>query len=125
MQKGTKNHPLGAVQSQISPNLLKKTSPGPPPPPKKNRKFLSSWLGCYKWLRCENDLFCDTCLTAKACSNPFTEGFTTSQNSTIYKKMGPPFSKMGPPSQGFSLTEIYFGHFVQAAPILFGHLEIF
>ena len=27
----------------------------------------------YKWLRCENDLmFCDTCLTAKACSNPFT-----------------------------------------------------
>ena len=27
--------------------------------------------------------------------------------------------------QGFSWTEIYFGHFVQAAPILFGHLEIF
>ena len=24
--------------------------------------------------------------------------------------------------QGFSWTEIYFGHFVQAAPILFGHL---
>ena len=28
-------------------------------------------------------------------------------------------------NQGFSWTEIYFGHFVQAAPILFGHLEIF
>ena len=28
-------------------------------------------------------------------------------------------------SQGFSWTEIYFGHFVQAAPILFGHLEFF
>ena len=27
--------------------------------------------------------------------------------------------------QGFSWTEIYFGHFVQAAPILFGHLENF
>ena len=27
--------------------------------------------------------------------------------------------------QGFSWTEIYFGHFVQAAPILFGHLEFF
>ena len=27
--------------------------------------------------------------------------------------------------QGFRWTEIYFGHFVQAAPILFGHLEIF
>ena len=27
--------------------------------------------------------------------------------------------------QGLSWTEIYFGHFVQAAPILFGHLEIF
>ena len=27
--------------------------------------------------------------------------------------------------QGFSWTEIYFGHFVQAAPILLGHLEIF
>ena len=27
--------------------------------------------------------------------------------------------------QGFNWTEIYFGHFVQAAPILFGHLEIF
>ena len=27
--------------------------------------------------------------------------------------------------KGFSWTEIYFGHFVQAAPILFGHLEIF
>ena len=27
--------------------------------------------------------------------------------------------------QGFSWTEIYFRHFVQAAPILFGHLEIF
>ena len=26
--------------------------------------------------------------------------------------------------QGLSWTEIYFGHFVQAAPILFGHLEI-
>ena len=25
--------------------------------------------------------------------------------------------------QGFSWTEIYFGHFVQAAPILFGHFE--
>ena len=24
--------------------------------------------------------------------------------------------------QGFSWTEIYFGHFVQAAPLLFGHL---
>ena len=28
-------------------------------------------------------------------------------------------------TQGFSWTEIFFGHFVQAAPILFGHLEIF
>ena len=29
-------------------------------------------LGRYKWLRYENDMmFCDTCLTAKACSNPF------------------------------------------------------
>ena len=28
-------------------------------------------------------------------------------------------------NQGFSWTEIYFGHFVQAAPILFGHLEFF
>ena len=56
----------------------KKTSP------QKDRKFLSSWLGRYKWWRCENDLmFCDTCLTAKACSNPFTEGCTTSQNSTL------------------------------------------
>ena len=27
--------------------------------------------------------------------------------------------------QGFSWTEIRFGHFVRAAPILFGHLEIF
>ena len=27
--------------------------------------------------------------------------------------------------QGFSWTEVYFGHFVQAAPILFRHLEIF
>ena len=27
--------------------------------------------------------------------------------------------------QGFSWTEIYFGHFVQAAPILFGHLDFF
>ena len=27
--------------------------------------------------------------------------------------------------QGFSWTEIYFEHFVQAAPILLGHLEIF
>ena len=25
--------------------------------------------------------------------------------------------------QGFSWTEIYFGHFVQAAQILFGHLD--
>ena len=29
------------------------------------------------------------------------------------------------PKQGFSWAEIYFGHFVQAPPILFGHLEIF
>ena len=37
------------------------------PAPKKDRKFLSSWLGHYKWLRYENDLmFSDTCLTAKA-----------------------------------------------------------
>ena len=28
-------------------------------------------------------------------------------------------------SQSFSWTEIYFGHFVQAVHILFGHLEIF
>ena len=49
------------------------------PAPKKDKKFLSSWLGRYKWLRYENDLmFCDTCLT--------------------FKKMGPPFSVMGPPS---------------------------
>ena len=27
--------------------------------------------------------------------------------------------------QGFSWTEIYFGHFVQAAPTLFGHLKFF
>ena len=27
--------------------------------------------------------------------------------------------------QGFSWIEIYFGHFVQAAPIFFGHLEFF
>ena len=54
------------------------------PPPKKDRKFLSSWLGRYKWLRCENDLmFWDTCLTAKACSNPFMKGCTISQNSTL------------------------------------------
>ena len=51
------------------------------PAPKKDRKFLSSWLGHYKWLRYENDLmFCDTGLTAKACSNPFTEGCTNFQN---------------------------------------------
>ena len=68
------------------------------PAPKKDRKFLSSWLGRYKWLRCENDLmFCDTCLTAKACSNPFTEGCTTSQNSTLIQKDGTPFSMMGTP----------------------------
>ena len=30
-----------------------------------------------------------------------------------------------PMVQGFSWTDIYFGHFVQAAPILFRHLEIF
>ena len=62
-------------------------------PPQKDRKFLSSWLGRYKWLRCENDLmFCDTCLTAKACWNPFTEGFTTSQNFYAYiKKWDPHF----------------------------------
>ena len=28
-------------------------------------------------------------------------------------------------TQGFSWTEIYFGHFVQAAPLLLGHLEFF
>ena len=32
---------------------------------------------------------------------------------------------MGRKEQGFSWTEIRFGHFVRAAPILFGHLEIF
>ena len=78
-QKWTKNHPLAPVQSQIGPNLLKKQ----PPPPKKDRKFLYSWLGRsgrYKWFKCENDLmFCDTCLTAKACSNPFTEGCSIRQ----------------------------------------------
>ena len=41
--------------------------------PKKYLKFLTVWIGRYKWLRYENDLmFCDICLTAKACSNPFT-----------------------------------------------------
>ena len=30
-----------------------------------------------------------------------------------------------PLGQSFSLTEIYFGHFVQAVQILFGHLEFF
>ena len=60
-------------------------------PRKKDRKFLSSGLGRYKWLRCENDLmFCDTCLTAKVCSNPFTEGFTTSQNFYAYIKRWDP-----------------------------------
>ena len=34
----------------------------------------------------QNDLmFCDTCLTAKACSNPFTEGCTNFQNSTLLR----------------------------------------
>ena len=66
--------------------------------PQKDRKFLSSWLGRYKWLRCENDLmFCNTCLTAKACSNPFTEGFTTSQNSTLIQKDGTPIFNDGTP----------------------------
>ena len=99
MQKWTKNHPLAPVQIQIGPNLLKNQ------PPQKDRKFLSSWpgrSGRYKWLRCENDLmFCDTCLTAKACSNPFTEGFTTFQNSTLIKKDGTPIiikvESQGPP----------------------------
>ena len=71
----------------------KKTSP-----PKKSENFLSSWLGRYKWLRCENDLmFCDICLTAKACSNPFTEGFTTSQNFYAYiKRWNPHFQWWDP-----------------------------
>ena len=43
----TKNHHLAAVQGKISPNLLKK------PARKNDRKFLSSWLGRYKWLRYE------------------------------------------------------------------------
>ena len=30
-------------------------------------------------------MFCDTCLTAKACSNPFTEGCTNFQNSTLLR----------------------------------------
>ena len=80
MQKRTKNHPQVAVHSQISTNLLKK------PAPQKDLKFLSSWFSCYKCLRYENDLmFCVTCLTAKACSNPFTEGCTNFQNSTLIR----------------------------------------
>ena len=42
---------------------------------------------------------------------------------TINARMSLNFGKI--PSQGFSWTEIYFRHFVQSAPILFGHLEIF
>ena len=68
----------GCSESDQSKCSKKKNSP------QKDRKFLSSWLGRYKWLGCENDLiFCDTCLTAKACSNPSTEGCTTFQNSTL------------------------------------------
>ena len=58
------------------------------PAPKKDRKFLSNWLGRYKWSqlirihnvfcqkdRYKNDLmFCETCLKPKACWNPFAEG---------------------------------------------------
>ena len=70
IQKRTKNHPLVAVRSQISLNHLKNQP---------RKKIENSNLN--KWLRNENDLmFWDTCLTAKACSNPFTEGCTNFQN---------------------------------------------
>ena len=34
-------------------------------------------------------------------------------------------ANLGPVTQGFSWTEIRFGHFVRATQILFGHLEFF
>ena len=58
------------------------------PAPKKDRKFLS-----IKWLRYENDLmFCDTCLTAKACSNPFTKDVLPSKILLLYKRWDPIFN---------------------------------
>ena len=68
----------------------KKTSP--------QIRFLSSWLGRYKWLRCENDLmFCDTCLTAKSCSIPSRKDVLPSKILRLYKKIGPPIPNDGTP----------------------------
>ena len=36
-------------------------------------------------------MFCDTCLIAKACSNPFTEGVLTSKILLLFKRRDPDF----------------------------------
>ena len=63
-------------------------------------------------------------------------GFISNQTPMVYSRVvgtrSYPFSAATFPEfihylveQGFSWTEIYFRHFVQTAPILFRHLEIF
>ena len=67
------------------------------PAPKKGQKFLSFWIGPYKWLRYENDLMFDSYI--RPVQIPSRRYVLTSKILLLYKKMGPPFSMMGPPSQ--------------------------
>ena len=51
---------------------------------KKDRKFQQIWLEKYRWLRFQKDrMFCHICISAKALSNPFTEGCLNFRNSTL------------------------------------------
>ena len=54
------------------------------PKPKIDLKFVEDWLAKFKWLRHENDLlFCDTCKSAKATKNPFTQGCSSFQFTNL------------------------------------------
>ena len=51
---------------------------------KKDRKFQQVWLEKYGWLWFQKDrMFCDACISAKALSNPCSEGCLNFQNSTL------------------------------------------